>query len=286
MEQFNGICRGIMLLLLIVSGAKTLKNVSVTVPGAVKKFDTVTLQCKYDLEGEPLYTVKWYKGQQEFYRYIPKELPSTQIFPLPGIDVDLSKSTSNEVVLRSVQPEVTGRFKCEVSTDAPVFDTQIDSSYMYVVEVPEEDPHLKMEKENLEYGYLIRATCTTPVSFPAMNVTWFLNGVKINASAFKRVSSDRTSSYSKIRRVPLSTVSYIETEIDDTVFQSGIARLQCIAKLFNLYRREEVKYIEDDRPKPRPSSVLGTPGQSSDGSVARTCHLQKLVLLLVAYYLS
>lgn len=57
---------------------------------AARIMDTVTLQCKYDLEGDDLYTVKWYKGTKEFYRYIPKELPSTQVFPLPGIDVDVS----------------------------------------------------------------------------------------------------------------------------------------------------------------------------------------------------
>lgn len=60
------------------------------IPAAAKIMDTVTLQCKYDLEGELLYTVKWYKGQKEFFRYIPKEMPSTQVFPLPGIDVDVS----------------------------------------------------------------------------------------------------------------------------------------------------------------------------------------------------
>lgn len=70
-------------------GGRALKDVSVKIPLAVRIMDTVTLQCKYDLEGEPLYTVKWYKGLNEFYRYIPKELPSTQTFPLPGIDVDV-----------------------------------------------------------------------------------------------------------------------------------------------------------------------------------------------------
>ncbi|KAJ8976363.1 hypothetical protein NQ317_013274 [Molorchus minor] len=115
-------------------GATALKDVYVSVPQAAKIMDTVTLQCKYDLEGEPLYTVKWYKGSKEFYRYIPKELPNTQVFPLPGIDVDLSKSNPNEVVLRNVQAEVTGRYKCEVSSDAPNFYTHIVSSYMYVIE--------------------------------------------------------------------------------------------------------------------------------------------------------
>lgn len=67
-----------------------LKDVTVMVPQAATVGDTVTLQCRYNLEGEPLYTVKWYKGQSEFYRYLPKELPNTQVFPLPGIDVDVS----------------------------------------------------------------------------------------------------------------------------------------------------------------------------------------------------
>lgn len=45
----------------------------------------------------------------------------------------LSKSTPNEVVLRNVQPAVTGRYKCEVSTDSPNFYTHMVSGYMYVI---------------------------------------------------------------------------------------------------------------------------------------------------------
>ncbi|KAL1464324.1 hypothetical protein WDU94_003982 [Cyamophila willieti] len=51
--------------------------------------DTV-LQCFYDLEGIPLYSVKWYRGRHEFYRFSPSEHPSSKIFPIPGIDVDVS----------------------------------------------------------------------------------------------------------------------------------------------------------------------------------------------------
>lgn len=79
--------------LLFVSDVFALRNVRVNIPAAAKVMDTVTLQCDFDLEGEPLYTVKWYKGAKEFYRYIPKELPSTLIFPWPGIEVDVSISS-------------------------------------------------------------------------------------------------------------------------------------------------------------------------------------------------
>ncbi|CAH0559288.1 unnamed protein product [Brassicogethes aeneus] len=160
-------------------GVGALKDVAVTIPQAAKIMDTVTLQCKYDLEGEPLYTVKWYKGTKEFFRYIPKEHPNTQVFLLPGMDVDLSKSTENEVVLRNVQPEMSGRYKCEVSTDSPNFYTQIVTGYMYVIDVPQEDPTMIIEKDPLEIGYTIKGNCTSPPSYPRVNITWFLNGKKV-----------------------------------------------------------------------------------------------------------
>ncbi|KAJ8917981.1 hypothetical protein NQ315_011434, partial [Exocentrus adspersus] len=236
--------------------SKALKDVSVTIPPAVRIMDKVTLQCKYDLEGEPLYTVKWYKGSKEFYRYIPKELPNTQVFPLPGIDVDLSKSTPNEVVLRDVQPEVSGKYKCEVSSDAPNFYTYQDSGYMHVIDVPIDDPVVFISKELLEIGYTIRGNCTTPPSYPAANVTWYLNGRKINESYMKRIPVEWPYSTST-RRTPVITSAGLELEINADTFRGGQARLECVVSLFNLYNREKVIVLEEESPRPRPSSVLG-----------------------------
>lgn len=63
---------------------------SLHIPPAVLIGDNITLTCSYDLEGEPLYMVKWYKGQDEFFRITPKELPHMQVFPLAGIHVNVS----------------------------------------------------------------------------------------------------------------------------------------------------------------------------------------------------
>lgn len=57
---------------------------------AVRVGDSVALKCRYDLEGESLYMVKWYKGRREFYRYVPKELPNIRVFPVPAVNVDVS----------------------------------------------------------------------------------------------------------------------------------------------------------------------------------------------------
>ncbi|KAG8328808.1 hypothetical protein J6590_101197, partial [Homalodisca vitripennis] len=46
------------------------------------------LQCKYDLQDETLYSVKWYKDGHEFYRFVPRDFPIVQVFPVPGVYVN------------------------------------------------------------------------------------------------------------------------------------------------------------------------------------------------------
>ncbi|CAG9115787.1 unnamed protein product [Plutella xylostella] len=114
----------------------SLKDVALIAPSAVQLGDTVMLGCKWTLEpNETLYSVKWYRGRQEFFSYLPKEYPFTRIFAQPGIDVDVSRSTSQQVVLREASRSFAGRYRCEVSADAPSFHTQVRSAYIYVVGV-------------------------------------------------------------------------------------------------------------------------------------------------------
>ena len=61
----------------------------VSVPGYSSTGETVTLKCDFDLEGDQLYNVKWYKGTKEFFRYVPADNPPMQVFELPGVSVDV-----------------------------------------------------------------------------------------------------------------------------------------------------------------------------------------------------
>ena len=76
---------------------RSLKDVKITVPRAVRVGHSVTLLCEYDLEDAALYSDKWYKNADEFYRFVPKEAPPTRVFPLPGLHVDVSKF--NQIIL-------------------------------------------------------------------------------------------------------------------------------------------------------------------------------------------
>ncbi|XP_063378845.1 uncharacterized protein LOC134665790 [Cydia fagiglandana] len=162
-------------------GVRGLHNLEINVPTAVLVGETVTLECSWQLEDEEaLYSVKWYRGREEFYRYIPKELPHTRVFPLPGIEVDISRSGARRVVLQQATPAMAGRFRCEVSADAPTFHTEIRSAPLEVVEPPEWRPKLVSDRSWYGVGSTLRATCAAPPAHPPANLTFALNGREID----------------------------------------------------------------------------------------------------------
>lgn len=68
-----------------------LRLTSLLVPGSVQSGEHVRLLCEYDLESETLYSVKWYKNNIEFFRYLPAEAMPGQVYDLPGLFVDVGQ---------------------------------------------------------------------------------------------------------------------------------------------------------------------------------------------------
>lgn len=52
--------------------------------------ESVELSCIFELGSDRLYSVKWYKNNVEFYRYIPRDWPPGQFLPHRGVRVDVS----------------------------------------------------------------------------------------------------------------------------------------------------------------------------------------------------
>ncbi|RVE52644.1 hypothetical protein evm_002763 [Chilo suppressalis] len=80
-------------------GLLCLRNVHVKVPESAERGKKVEMKCLYDLEGDVLYTVKWYRGDREFSRYSPRDVPPLKVFRIPGIDVDLWQALSFATLL-------------------------------------------------------------------------------------------------------------------------------------------------------------------------------------------
>ncbi|EDW97721.1 uncharacterized protein LOC6537453 [Drosophila yakuba] len=155
-----------------------LRNVNLIIePPAVRRGQHVVLRCMYDLEGAPLYSAKFYRGQLEFYRYTPGEFPNTKVFPFPGIHVDVSSSNATQVLLRNVGFGLSGNFSCEVTADAPLFSTATAVDTMQVVELPEKRPQVFTEHTRYEPGDVLRANCSTPPSRPRAELTFTINNL-------------------------------------------------------------------------------------------------------------
>lgn len=64
----------------------------VKVPAYIFMGDSVQLFCDYDMQMDKLYSVTWYKDNEEFYRYVPTSNHLKHSFNMDGITVDVSIS--------------------------------------------------------------------------------------------------------------------------------------------------------------------------------------------------
>ena len=68
-----------------------IRLLNVDIPPHAIRGQDARMTCKYDLQGDKLYSIKWYRNGHEFYRYIPSDSPQTTIFNGDGINVDVSR---------------------------------------------------------------------------------------------------------------------------------------------------------------------------------------------------
>ncbi|GFY62206.1 ig-like domain-containing protein [Trichonephila inaurata madagascariensis] len=100
-----------------------LKLREIVVPAVVIRGEPVWLNCTYDLGNETLYSIKWHKNNVEFYRYLPEDRPPGQKYELAGIHLDLSRTDRGNIYMPYTDVESEGIYRCEVSTEAPNFQT-------------------------------------------------------------------------------------------------------------------------------------------------------------------
>ncbi|ALC46146.1 beat-VI [Drosophila busckii] len=193
----------------LLQSAHGLKDLKIFVPDAVIMGNAATLSCQYDLEKAQLYSVRWYFGQEEFYRYVPREAKPVLVFNVAGINVDMANSDATSVTLKGVTRDLTGSYQCEVSEDAPLFHTDIRSAHMQVVELPKDEPVMKVEKKVIGVNDNFHAACSVGPSYPPANITWYINGRKIYKTPMQRITLDAfegSPTYSSLDIAPHSQV--------------------------------------------------------------------------------
>ncbi|KAH7945248.1 hypothetical protein HPB49_008661 [Dermacentor silvarum] len=224
-----------------VTTVSAVKLVNVDIPSPTTLGETVGLSCIYELNGDRLYSVKWYKNDVEFYRFVPNDWPPGQFLPLPGVDVDLARSGRTSVYLRNVNLHSAGTYRCEVSAEAPSFDTVGGQKDMAVLGkplqfvaastiLPTEGPRITGGQAQYRIGDTVSVNCTSAKSKPAATLRWYVNDVAV-------AGADGTTEYSTTLHADgLETASLgLRFVLTEDHFRGGNMKLKCTATISRVY---------------------------------------------------
>ncbi|XP_061499900.1 uncharacterized protein LOC1274515 [Anopheles gambiae] len=275
-------------------GFGAIRSVQLVVdPPAVRRGQHATLRCLYDLDDSPLYSVKFYRGLREFYRYSPGQQPSKKIFPFPGINVDASLSDNRQVVIKNVGFGLSGNFSCEVTADAPSFSTATEHISMQVVELPDSGPTLWTEHTRYEPGDVLRANCTSQPSRPKAELTLTLNNMVVYTSHEEsRTTTDNLISSSLTLRLHLQSSHFgtgLMPGLGGASGSGGALLLRCTATIGKLYERYTELELGVPQRDPIPARVTSSGGgrilPSPAGGIVGCRNLWMLILITLALVL-
>ncbi|XP_031364910.1 uncharacterized protein LOC102674684 isoform X8 [Apis dorsata] len=156
-----------------------LKLLGINVPAYSLRGKSALLECRYDLETDKLYSITWYKDHEEFYRYVPRGEPKKHTYHVEGVKVDYRRSDHQQVLLQNVSLYTSGKYKCEVITEAPSFNAVNAEANMEIVVLPQEGPLITGEEKIYASGDILGLNCTSGKSHPASTFKWFINGKQV-----------------------------------------------------------------------------------------------------------
>uniref|UniRef100_A0A8D8YJG1 Ig-like domain-containing protein n=1 Tax=Cacopsylla melanoneura TaxID=428564 RepID=A0A8D8YJG1_9HEMI len=231
-----------LLLLLCNKGRFAMKLLELRINTHTIRGNTTILECHYDLEGETLYAVKWYKDGNEFYRYLPRETPRIQVFDLPGINVDERNSNDTHVTLDSLELNSSGNYRCEVSAEAPSFQTVSDHQEMITVALPDKDPVITGGKSRYSDGEAVDMNCTSGRAKPSIELSWYINGEAVNNSYLRGPWREVvTPDGLEVTKLGL----YFKVKREH--FVRGDLKVRCLATLAKIYWKSNEENAQGER---------------------------------------
>ncbi|XP_034181140.1 uncharacterized protein LOC117604786 [Osmia lignaria lignaria] len=229
-----GLLLSLLMLCSLLRTGRSLQLVRLDVPSITDpRWDKVALRCEYDLGGEDLYSVKWYKDGAEFFRFMPGSKPAGRDFPVDGVYVDVNKSDSKQVTLlgqvnsRRGKVSLAGSYGCEVSSEGPSFLTIYGEANMSVAIPPKEPPTLHGLRPSYEAGETLYTECTSAPSYPPALLAFILNGKEVNKALTKELPSGSATEDSIVS----STRLRLTLRLERHHFPGGTLTLTCQSTL-------------------------------------------------------
>uniref|UniRef100_A0A1A9ZZA6 Ig-like domain-containing protein n=1 Tax=Glossina pallidipes TaxID=7398 RepID=A0A1A9ZZA6_GLOPL len=195
-------------------------------------------------EGEALYAIKWYKDNEEFYRYVPKAKPPKTSYRVDGVRVIEEHSDSSRVLLRGLTINSTGLYRCEISAEAPNFSSVEAEGHMDVVYLPRDGPYIRGQQPQYQIGETLDLNCTSGKSHPASHLQWFINDEAV-VEKLNLIKYNDT-----IHRHGLITTTLgLEKMVEAENFHKGAMRVKCVASLSPvLWKGDKESVLQRRRP--------------------------------------
>ncbi|XP_037091693.1 uncharacterized protein LOC119111918 [Pollicipes pollicipes] len=205
-------------------GYLSVSLVTVNVPTYKHVGESATLLCDFDLQGRGLYSIRWYKDDVEFYRYVPSSRQPKRVFTdVPGIFVNTAASDERRVSLGSLELNSTGHFQCQVSDEAPTFHTFSDGATMMVVALPKAGPFIFGQDSARNTDGFLSLNCTADKSKPAARLQWLINNHQAQSQFVSRLPTIVDSSGMETATLGL------RLPLRSDMFRSGATELTCRA---------------------------------------------------------
>ncbi|XP_058130420.1 uncharacterized protein LOC131284377 [Anopheles ziemanni] len=297
---------GVLLGFLSVSETLGLKLKTVRIPTYKFRSESALLECHYELNGarkghgsldgsnrrhhgyqsdylsepyeeeEKLYSIKWYKDNEEFYRYVPSASQPIKSYKIEGIRVDPNHSDGTKVLLRGLTLKSSGIYRCEISAEAPNFDSVHGEGRMDVIYVPKDGPHISDgERKSYQIGETMELNCTSGRSYPASTLQWYLNDLLVtdpnNIVHYPAVHNQHGL---------ITTFLGLSMVVNHRHYIDGTMRIKCVASLSPvLWRGGQESIVQWEQPAidNRVAMLL----VKSNASVRRIHLLVSLISLLL-----
>lgn len=238
----------------ITTPSNGLRWVRVNLPPYRKPGETAQLHCDYDLGNDTLYAVKWYKDDEEFYRYVAKERPPASSHNVDGVSVDVRESNSKLVSLRSVTLRSGGLYRCEVSAEAPSFASAQSEARMEVISLPTDDPTITGVESQYQIGDEINLNCTSSKSYPASVLHWYINEHQVtsNKALIRYTKPERPEQGLR------TTVLGLRFTLNQRHFLGGSMSVKCVASLSpSLWLNDRSSVVQNLPIKDHQQELLG-----------------------------
>ncbi|KAK8718899.1 hypothetical protein OTU49_014378, partial [Cherax quadricarinatus] len=242
----------------------------VSVPAMLEVGGNGDLDCSWEEDTDHMYSIKWYQGAHEFYRYTPTFRNPIQVFPLPTLDVDLEKSWGGSVRITNVSLAAEGPFHCEVSADGPTFHTASDSASLTVVDLPDEEPAIKGVRSYYPPGSWVDITCISLRSKPPPILAFTINKQPVSPG-WLEPQFDQTDD----EGLTTSTLR-LRFSLRQRLLEDGELRVECVSEIPGIYLYT-TQYVLSTSP-PYQASVTGT-GAARAGT--RPWHSSLVLFLLL-----